>query len=289
MGGLLSDLVVALPLLALLAVLADAIAAPRGCGVMGARTVCGLAALLLAALLGFGVLLFLTGAPMVSAAGVAILAASLSLISNIKRRVLGEPLVFSDFALIGAVFRHPQFYLSAMRPWQVVVLAGGLGGLALILVLLSNAWLAPRLVGVAFSFGAWAGLTLSLARIRRTGFAIVPDPEADVARLGLVPCLLAQWHIWRASVDPLPCDAEPIAGLSGQLVVIVQCESFTDPVELFGDPALALTGLERARAMAWRAGRLKVSGFGAYTMRTEYGVLFGFPEDQLGIDRKSVV
>jgi hypothetical protein len=284
-GGLLSDLVVALPLLAMLAVLADAIAAPRGCGVMGARTVNGLAALLLAALLGFGVLLFLTGAPMVSAAGVAILAASLSLISNIKRRVLGEPLVFSDFALIGAVFRHPQFYLSAMRPWQVVVLAGGLGGLALTLVLLSNAWLAPRLVGVAFSIGAWAGLTLSLARIRRKGFAIVPDPEADVARLGLVPCLLAQWHTWRASVDPLPCDAEPIAGLSGQLVVIVQCESFTDPVELFGDPALALPGLERARAMAWRAGRLKVSGFGAYTMRTEYGVLFGFPEDQLGMRR----
>jgi phosphoglycerol transferase MdoB-like AlkP superfamily enzyme len=113
----------------------------------------------------------------------------------------------------------------------------------------------------------------------------VPDPEADVARLGLVPCLLAQWHIWRASVDPLPCDAEPIAGLSGQLVVIVQCESFTDPVELFGDPALALPGLEHARAMAWRAGRLMVSGFGAYTMRTEYGVLFGLPEEQLGMRR----
>lgn len=64
--------------------------------------------------------------------------------------------------------------------------------------------------------------------------------------------------------------------------MIVQCESFTDPVTLFGDPALALPGLERARAMAWQSGRLLVSGFGAYTMRTEYGVLFGLPEEQLG-------
>lgn len=279
MGGLLSDIIVALTLLALLAVLSDAFAAPRG------RGSGGMLALLLAALVAFGVLLTLTGAPILSAVSVGLLAAALSLISNIKRKVLGEPLVFSDFALIGAIFRHPQFYLSALRPWQVSVLAGGFGGLAITLVLLSNASLALRLAGGAIAFAAWAGLALALTRLHRAGFAAVPDPEADVARLGLVPCLLAQWHTWRAILDPLPCEAAPIEGRSGQLVVIVQCESFIDPVDVFGDPALALPGLERACAIAWRAGRLQVSGFGAYTMRTEYGVLFGRAESQLGMRR----
>lgn len=282
MGGLLSDMMVALPLLSVLVVLADAFAAPRG--PIG-RSLAGAAVLLLAAVFAFGVLLTLTATPMVSVVGVAILFAALALISNIKRKVLGEPLVFSDFALIGAVFRHPQFYVSALRPWQVVVLAAGLGGLVVALALVSNGAIIPRLYGVALVSAAWAGMAAALSHLCRRGFAAVPDPDEDVARLGLVPCLLAHWHAWRASAHPPPCDLPPISGGSRQLVLIVQCESFTDPADLFGEPALALPGLERARVMAWQAGRLEVSGFGAYTMRTEYGVLFGRTEEQLGMRR----
>jgi phosphoglycerol transferase MdoB-like AlkP superfamily enzyme len=113
----------------------------------------------------------------------------------------------------------------------------------------------------------------------------VPDPEVDVGRLGLIPAVLAQWHDWRRTKDPLACTTEPLAGISGQLVVIVQCESFTDPVALFGDPAARLEGLSQARALSWQSGHLLVSGFGAYTMRTEYGVLFGRSEEQLGSRR----
>ena len=285
MGGLLSDMMVALPLQAFLSVLADAFAAPRGPGPAGARSAGGLAVLLLVALTGFGLLLTLTGAPFVATAGVAILMGALSLISNIKSRVLGEPLVFSDFALLGALFQHPQFYLSALRPWQMLVLASALGGLAVTLAALSSPALAPRLAGAVLVPGAGAALVLALGRLRQTGFGAVPDPEADVGRLGLVPSLLAHWHDWRGSPDPPPCAAAPISGQARQLVVIVQCESFTDPVDLFGDPALALPGLGLARSQAWQAGRLLVSGFGAYTMRTEYGVLFGRAEELLGTRR----
>lgn len=285
MGGLLPDMMVALPLAGALVLLADTFAAPRGSSPAGVRCAGGLVLLLLAALCGFGVLLTLTGAPFLAAAGVAILTGALSLISNIKRRLLGEPLVFSDFALLGAVFKHPQFYLSALRPWQAVVLAGGGGGLGVTLVLFSNAVVAPRLLGAGLMLGACTALASALARLQRVGFGAIPDPEADVARLGLVPCLLAHWRGWRDSPDPPPCAAAPIAGGSRQMVVIVQCESFTDPADLFGDLAPVLPGLERARAMAWQAGRLVVSGFGAYTMRTEYGVLFGLPEERLGMRR----
>ncbi len=285
MGDLLSEMAVALLTLALLVILADALAAPRASGWTRARSPAGLALLLFAASWGFGVLLAVTGTPSVSLVAVAVLVGALSLISNIKRKVLGEPLVFSDLALIGAVFRHPQFYLSALRPWQMAVLAGSLGGLAVTLALLSSPDLAPRLAGVAVTLVAGTGLVAFLPAITRAGFAVVPDPEADVQRLGLVACLMAHWHAWRASSDPEACDAPPITGKSCQLVVIVQCESLTDPAEMLGDPALALPGLERARKIAWQCGRLQVSGFGAYTMRTEYGVLFGRGEDALGMRR----
>jgi phosphoglycerol transferase MdoB-like AlkP superfamily enzyme len=70
-----------------------------------------------------------------------------------------------------------------------------------------------------------------------------------------------------------------------ELVVIVQCESFADPVELTGDAQHTLPELEAFRRLAWQWGDLSVSGFGAYTMRTEYGVLFGRDDAELGFRR----
>ena len=265
-----------------LAFLADGFARPLAQPLPGLRSRAGAAVLLLAAILAFGLALVLTGAPVVAGVIVAALAGALSLISNIKRKVLGEPLVFTDFALIGAVFQHPQFYLTALRPVQIVVLGGGIAGLLVALALLSSLDPAPRLAGLVLALAAGAGLALPLRRVGWGAPDRVPDPEADVIRHGLVPSLLAHWRAWRASPDPEPCTAPPIPGEAQQLVVVVQCESFTDPVALLGDPALALPGLEAARALAWQHGRLLVSGFGAYTMRTEFGVLFGREEAALG-------
>jgi hypothetical protein len=276
------DLAMAVLLLGVLAILADACARPGGRRAVLPRSLAGTAVLLLAAAAGFALVLVLTGAPVVAGVVVAALLGALSLISNIKRRVLGEPLVFSDFALIGAVFQHPQFYLTALRPVQIVVLGAGVLGLIAALALLSSLAAAPRLVGAGLGLAAGAGLAVLLRRLGRPAPGSVPDPEADVMRHGLAACLLVHWHAWRGTVDPAPCTAAPIAGQAGQLVVVVQCESFTDPAALLGDAALVLPGLEAARACAWQHGRLLVSGFGAYTMRTEFGVLFGREEDVLG-------
>jgi len=115
-----------------------------------------------------------------------------------------------------------------------------------------------------------------------------PDARRDVQALGLIATLLTYWRRWKASPDPQVW--HPVSPVSAsddvpELVVIVQCESFADPAELFGDAGLELPGLASARDDAWQWGQLGVSGFGAYTMRTEFAVLFGRSEEQLGFRR----
>ena len=285
MTELLRDLFLFAPVFALLVIVADACASPRSWASVLPRSLSGTLLLLLVTAFVFAVLLVITGAPPIAAVGVIALVAAFSVISNIKRRVLDEPLEFCDLALIIVIFQQPQFYFSALRPWQTVLILGGLAGVAATLAALTTADLEPRVAGAAIGLAAWAGLRLLLPRVRGAGLAPVPDADADVQRFGLVACLLLHWYDWRRSPDPAPCNEAPVPGKSGQLVVIVQCESFTDPADLFRDSALALPGLEKARKLAWQAGRLLVSGFGAYTMRTEYGVLFGRDEALLGTRR----
>ncbi|MFA6219025.1 MAG: LTA synthase family protein [Erythrobacter sp.] len=263
----------------------DAFAGPRASSSPGLRSFAGTAVLLAAGTTLFGALLGLTGAWIVSAILVVMLAAALTLVSNIKRSVLGEPLVFSDFALVGAVFQHPQFYISALKRWQMALLAVGLVVLFALVAGFSTASLAARAAGLSLSAAGGAILAVLLRLDLWKALEFEPDPDRDVLRHGLVATTLAYWSRWRRQPDPDRCEHPAIAGRSNQLVVIIQCESFTDPADLFDDPSLALPGLEAARSMSLQSGRLNVSGFGAYTMRTEYGVLFGRGEDQLGMRR----
>lgn len=282
---ILSLLAILVPALCSLVILADACAAPYGRVALLPRSMAGTGILLLTVLLVFALLLALTGAPLVACVVVAALWAALSLISNIKRRVLGEPLVFSDFALIAALFQQPQFYLSALSAAQIAVLGGGFAALIAGLIGFSSADLEPRMIGLVLALVVGGILGTTIRSERAITLAPVPDPEADVLHHGLVPSLIASWHDWLRTKDPAPCQAPRITGKSQQLVVVVQCESFIDPAEIFSDPTLTLPGLELARQQAWLTGRLMVPGFGAYTMRTEYGVLFGRAEETLGARR----
>jgi hypothetical protein len=235
----------------------------------------------------FGAFLAICGNAVVAAALALAAQALLAAASNAKYAMLGETLLFSDLGLFVAIFRHPQFYLSAVAIWQRVV--AGLAAAALLVVLawLSVADLMTHLAGLAVLAAGLAALALSLRRAPPGRLTPVPAATADVARLGLLPTLLLYWLRWRESRDPPPCapSARQARADAPELVIVIQCESFADPVELFGDPAFALPGLAFARANAAQWGNLQVSGFGAYTMRTEYGVLFGREEDDLGFRR----
>lgn len=272
------------------AVLLDVLVRPRPGPDGGRRRRCGRSGAGLWLLLWqvaalFGLFLALLGNVPASAGLSLALLALLALISNAKHAMLGEPLLFSDLALVGAIFRHPQFYLSAIRLWQRMLVA-----LVGIVLLIFVAWLfvgtlMPHLAGVAILCGALVVLWVSLRM--SDGIAAVPDAYADVRAHGLLPVLLLYWRRWRDSGDPPPAVAQdrrsPVHPVD--LLIVVQCESFADPAELFPGSGPALPGLSFARANAWQAGRLEVSGFGAYTMRTEYGVLFGRDEAALGFRR----
>jgi len=268
------------------AILLDGLARPRRPGLIG-RSLAGLWLTVWPTTTTFGLFLALCGNVAFAATLTLATAALLTLASNAKYRMLGEPLLFSDLALVGAVFRHPHFYLSAIRMWQRVAVIGAALALLAGLVWFSVADLAAHLAGLAVLVGGVAIVTLSVRNAPFQRLALMPDVQADVLCHGLLPTLLLYWLRWRGTPDPPPArDLDRRAAPDApELVVIVQCESFADPVELFGDRRLALPALTRATGAAWRWGRLAVSGFGAYTMRTEYGVLFGRSEAALGFRR----
>ncbi len=237
-------------------------------------------------MVAFSLFLAVSGDMLLAALTTLALQVLLVVSSNAKLRILGEPLHFSDLALIFAVFRHPQFYFSALSLWQkacgLVVLAALIGAF----VWRFDMSFTTHLVGAGIGAVAWAAIALSLRLPAFRVLAATPEADSDVAKLGLTPTLLLYWLRWRGTPQHAPGPAEPRAAADdAEIVIAIQCESFADPVELFGDGKYALPGLENARLQAAQWGNLQVSGFGAYTMRTEYGVLFGREEEELGFCR----
>lgn len=234
----------------------------------------------------FGLGLTLSGNfPVATALSIAVMTL-FAVASNAKHSVLGEPLIFSDLALVSFVVRHPRFYLSAIsvrQRWIVAVM----GAAAAIAFLLLFSWSPDgHVTGALLLLASLAILWLILGSRWAATLAPKPDLDGDVARYGLVATMALYWRRWRESPDPPHCPAIDAAGDDApELIVVVQCESFADPVDIANGTADALPGLRAAREAAWQSGKLEVSGFGAYTMRTEYAVLFGRGEDALGFRR----
>jgi hypothetical protein len=278
-----ADDVIVFLLVLIVSLLLDATVRPRRRRI---RRATGVMIHILAMSVAFGFWLTVSGSVPVAGILTIVIMALLVVASNAKFAMLGEPLVFSDLALVAAILRHPRFYFTAV-PFRQRCLAAfsALAALAALLWLVSPA-LVAHVAGVAL-LGLAAAALFALFASNMLNVAHRPALDQDVSDYGLLATLLLYWLRWRDSVDPPPCPALAMSQRSQtpELIVVVQCESFADPVALTGDPSTALPGLTAARAKAWQWGELAVSGFGAYTMRTEYGVLFGRSEDELGFRR----
>ncbi|MFT8482223.1 MAG: LTA synthase family protein [Gluconobacter cerinus] len=206
--------------------------------------------------------------------------------SNIKFRVLGEPLVFSDLAVAASFLRYPRFYLAAIPNFLKIILIPAVILVFGCVIAFSSTAPAAHFTGLLIllasllSFGAgWKFYWCSSVMFQ-------PDLEADIVQYGLLPVLLIYTLRWRATSSPPPAQPLPAREPGTDpvpLLIIVQCESFADPKDLVPDHPLApLNNFERLKTISDHYGTLSVSGFGAYTMRTEYAVLCGRDEEELG-------
>ena len=216
---------------------------------------------------------------------------ALIFVSRAKRSVIGEPLLFSDFALLPQVPRHPQLYYipPLWHPRVSIPVLVTLGATALWYRTEPSvlpAATVPRvlaLLGLPLLLGllAWAAPRPPLAR-RVTRWFPRPDLEGDVARVGLPASLLGYTARAFAGSEPVPGPPVLPPGPGDDVVVVIQLESFIDP-ERLGGPSLPVMELFRSRAAQY--GRLQVPAHGAYTMRSEHAVLTGRPSETLGFGR----
>lgn len=233
----------------------------------------------------YGCFLFVSGSPLFSAFLTWGIALAFVIASNLKWAILGEPLVFSDLSIVKDIAKHPNFYIFAIPIFTRLLV-----GIALLCIPAGYIWamLQPcpmqiRLLG--FFLSATSGLLL--AALPTSKLIAAPALKRDIAHFGLFSCLFIYWRCWQK--QPLACAPPPLpANPAFDLVVVVQCESFTDPSTLHLPTDMVLPcmpELTKARQMASDYGNLEVSGFGAYTIRTEYGVLFGRSEQELGFQQ----
>lgn len=218
---------------------------------------------------------------------------TLVVVSNAKYRSLREPFTVHDFEYFTDAMRHPRLYLPFLRASPAVVVAclGVLAALWACFVLEPNLYRQHHASDVLLA--AVLPLLLSgwlLFLARGSDLPLSHSADADLARLGLLPCL------WRYAEElRLPIDVRspfsgtpPIPGEPATLphLVVVQSESFFDPRGLFaGIKPEVLQEFDAIRQEALSHGRLDVPAWGANTIRTEFSFLFGLSAEAQGVHR----
>jgi hypothetical protein len=250
--------------------------------------------------LGAGLLGLATGRPLFVGVILLALGGGFALTDYTMREVLREPVVFSAAAEFPQVFTHPQLYLPFAGPGFVLGGAAGavLGGIALLVV--EPALWTPRPFTALLALVVVAGVSWLAAREPLLGAAshalrrLAPsgEPFEDTAALGPFAMLLVHTVVARAERAARQCalTAPPVISERCERergpIIVVQCESFFDARRLSPCiPRELLSGYDTCCASAALFGRFAVPAWGAYTMRAEFAVLTGAPEDMLGYDR----
>ncbi|SOB60064.1 conserved membrane protein of unknown function [Pseudodesulfovibrio profundus] len=260
----------------------------------------------------YSVMVVSTGRPLFS--GVLVLGGALLLfaVNRLKLSQFKEPLVFVDFGLFAQMIRHPRFYFPYIFPLPVV---GTVAFLIAVMALLY--WLQPPLtpefqwlprimfafvlLPVVFALCCYSGggkeLVHRMLARRKPTF----DPNTDFENLGLTGSLLVHSlaHIHREGKDgksgPMLSDGpsphcvwseDALAPISEPKphVVLVQAESFFDIRRIDDTIDKSIFANYDRLSKQGLSGQMEVAAHGAYTMRTEFSVLTGIPNNKLGTD-----
>jgi hypothetical protein len=255
---------------------------------------------LVPSLLGFALIAALTARPILAGTVILSLMIGFAFVDWVKRATLLEPAVFSDLGELIELFRHPDLYLPFAGPIRVIMTAIGIFILfAILFVYEAPAWawtpirgfaLPLIIVGVGWAIhGPFIRQTAQLfRRLNPTG-----DPFRDAADLGPSSMQFTYSFIARDERPARQAEARKskpalVMGRSASAtpVVVVQSESFFDPRRLHvGIPAGIVPHFESCRQFGIQSGRLAVNTWGANTMRTEFAVLTGLPDEAVGYDR----
>lgn len=227
--------------------------------------------------------------------------AGIALADRTKRKVLREPLAFSDIGELTQVFTHPALYIPFAGPFAVY---GGATAMICGVLLLGALEPAYIITPIALRVTIFAALLAFLYAVSRPPLLLhvaaalrqlsaTGDLQTDCARFGLLGTILIYGSIARAErpdlrarVSPRLCCVRAQRTDSSRPVVLIQNESFFDIARLGqANTADTLPCFKAGQTQAQAQGRLIVPAWGANTMRTEFAVLSGLGEDDIGYDR----
>ena len=227
--------------------------------------------------------------------------------NNAKFRVLKEPLVYSDFSLLREAFKHPELYVGYIGPFKisVVFLLGGsalVGGAlyepAVIERISFNDYL-PVLIFLGLLTGliymiTWGALRQVFQQILAK-YGASTHVEDDIEKLSLIVCLVFYFLLSGANAKKVVALSRrnrndpifPDSSLKKRPhLIAVQSESFFDARRLLTHvPDGFLRHFDAASHEAAFSGRMKVSAWGANTLRTEFAFLSGLTDEALGMHR----
>lgn len=217
--------------------------------------------------------------------------------SAMKARILGEPVVFSDFALVKLAIRHPRLYYAeklgeprALGVFAAIAVATVVWFALEPSILPPGGWALLLLPPLVCAAAVWALRSPAASRAATALVGERPDLDADVARFGLGATMTLHWLAWRRQERPSAAARDAIAsapvlraGHGPDVVIAIQCESFVDIAArgVPGPDLPAYRGLAR-ESVGW--GRCRVPAEGAYTMRAEFGFLTAIPLHAVGFD-----
>ncbi|MCP3669833.1 MAG: LTA synthase family protein [Gammaproteobacteria bacterium] len=214
----------------------------------------------------------------------------LVVISNIKQGLMREPFVYMDFEYFTDLLRHPRLYLPYFGVWRAVVLLG-LFCFAVYLGLVLETSLFQEFDWSGFITGVAFLLLLAGLILRCDVLPMTFDANTDLQRHGFLTSLwaygLAEYKParlmgkeWKPLVGDLP------TGIKAPHMVLVQSESFFDAraVHESIDPEV-YAWWDQIQETSRMHGSLEVPALGANTVRTEFAVLSGLREAELGVYR----